>query len=120
MNRNAHTDPNRRRISAYRLMWLVVFFDLPVGTKQQRHDATRFRKRLLKDGFQMHQFSVYFRHCASVESADVHAARVGLMLPPYGHVSVAQFTDKQFGRIKHFFGKGQKPAPPPPQQLEMF
>lgn len=37
-------------------MWLFVFFDLPVATKKQRKEATRFRKSLEKDGFTMMQF----------------------------------------------------------------
>ena len=55
--------------NGYALMWLYVMFDLPVETKAQRREATRFRKDLLKDGFTMHQFSVYIRHCASNEAA---------------------------------------------------
>ena len=46
-------------------MWVFVFFDLPVLTKQQRKQATQFRKALEKDGFTMMQFSVYVRHCPS-------------------------------------------------------
>ena len=29
-----------------RFVWLFVFFDLPVGTKVQRRDASRFRNFL--------------------------------------------------------------------------
>ena len=36
------------RLNAYRVMWLFVFFDLPVTTKKQRKEATRFRKSLKK------------------------------------------------------------------------
>ena len=37
--------------------WLVVAFDLPVGSKKQRKAASDFRNYLLDDGFQMMQFS---------------------------------------------------------------
>jgi CRISPR-associated protein Cas2 len=33
--------------------WLIVAFDLPVGTRRQRKEATDFRKFLLDDGCQM-------------------------------------------------------------------
>ena len=46
-------------LNGYSIMWLYVMFDLPVETKRQRKVAARFRKDLLKDGFGMHQFSVY-------------------------------------------------------------
>ena len=44
------------RLNAYHIMWLFVFFDLPVTTKNERHDAMQFRKNLEKDGFSMMQF----------------------------------------------------------------
>ena len=101
-------------------MWLFVFFDLPTETKQDRYEYSQFRKRLLKDGFSMMQYSVYTRHCASQESALVHINRVQRMLPPKGSISIAQFTDKQYGRIVNFWGSGRKPIKEAPKQLEMF
>ena len=64
------------RLNAYRIMWLLVMFDLPVTTKHERKEAALFPKNLEKDGFAMHQFSVYMRYCASLESANVHIKRV--------------------------------------------
>lgn len=53
-------------------MWLFVMFDLPTMTKKDRKASALFRKQLEKDGFSMHQFSVYIRHCASkVDDAGV-------------------------------------------------
>ena len=39
-------------------VWCVVMFDLPVATKEQRKEATRFRHLLLDEGFWMLQYSV--------------------------------------------------------------
>jgi CRISPR-associated protein Cas2 len=44
-----------------RFVWLFVFFDLPVGTKVERREATRFRNFLKDDGYMMLQLSVYAR-----------------------------------------------------------
>lgn len=107
-------------LSGYRIMWLYVMFDLPVETKRQRHRAALFRKDLLKDGFSMHQFSVYIRHCASAESAAVHIDRIKRMLPEEGSVSILKVTDKQFGDTIHFWGRRYKPPPAAPVQLEFF
>ncbi len=101
-------------------MWLFVFFDLPTNTKKERKAAADFRKKLLKDGFSMMQYSVYVRHCASRESAVVHTKRVKSMLPAAGQVSILQITDKQFGQIINYWGKKAKPPTPQPRQLEMF
>ena len=38
------------RFNAYRIMWLVVMFDLPTTSKKERHDYTVFRKQLERDG----------------------------------------------------------------------
>ncbi|HDR89797.1 MAG TPA: CRISPR-associated endonuclease Cas2 [Bacteroidetes bacterium] len=79
-----------KRISAYRIMWLFVFFDLPTNTKKERKIAAGFRKKLLKDGFSMMQYSVYVRHCASKESAEVHQKRTVAIIPSRGQVSILQ------------------------------
>ncbi|WP_442904906.1 CRISPR-associated endonuclease Cas2, partial [Gordonibacter sp.] len=36
-------------------MWCVVMFDLPVQTKVQQREATKFRKLLIDSGFSMVQ-----------------------------------------------------------------
>jgi len=64
-----------------RFVWLFVFFDLPVGTKVQRRDASRFRNFLKDDGFMMLQFSVYARVCRAEDGAMKHIARVTRALP---------------------------------------
>lgn len=107
-------------LNAYRIMWLFVFFDLPTETKKDRRNASLFRKNLLKDGFSMMQYSVYIRHCASSESADVHEKRINKLLPPLGKVSLLRITDKQFGNIQNFWGKAEVPKAPQPVQLELF
>ena len=93
------------RLNAYHIMWLFVFFDLPVSNKKEMKDAARFRKKLVEDGFAMMQFSVYIRHCASRESLEVHVQRVEHMLPEAGRVSILSVTDKQFSMIRNFWGK---------------
>lgn len=108
------------RLNAYHIMWLFVFFDLPVTTKKERKDAARFRKEIMKDGFSMMQFSVYSRHCASKESAEVHVRRVKSLIPEKGQVSILQVTDKQYGAIVNFWGKKTSPLPEGPHQLELF
>ena len=90
------------RLNAYRMMWLFVFFDLPVVTAVERRQAMLFRKNLEKDGFSMMQYSVYIRHCGSKESLDVHVQRVKGMIPKEGNVSILAVTDKQYSNIYNF------------------
>jgi CRISPR-associated protein Cas2 len=108
------------RINAYRIMWVLVHFDLPTDTPELRRRYSKFRKSLMQDGFTMFQFSMYIRHCASRENAQVHMQRVRKILPNEGHVVIICITDKQFGEIEIFYGKKELEAPPPKQQLELF
>ncbi len=113
-------DSNKSRLNAYRIMWLFVFFDLPTDTKKDRKNYARFRKSLMTDGFRMMQFSVYNRHCASVQSTDVHIKRIEKIVPVKGQVSIVQITDKQYGEIKNFWGANSEPLQAAPNQLELF
>ena len=71
------------RFSEYRIMWILVLFDLPTETKKDKKAYIDFRKNLQKDGFTMFQFSIYVRHCASSENAEVHIKRIKSFLPEY-------------------------------------
>jgi CRISPR-associated protein Cas2 len=101
-------------------MWVLVFFDLPTETKKERRAHALFRKKLLDDGFTMFQFSIYMRHCASKENADVHTKRVKKLLPEKGYVGILSITDKQFGSMELFYCKKEKTIDAPCQQLELF
>ncbi len=101
-------------------MWTLVMYDLPTETKKERKFAAKFRKDLMQDGFSMFQFSMYVRHSASSENADVHKRRVLKSLPEHGKVGILQITDKQFGQMEIFYGKKPQNNPDVPQQLELF
>ncbi len=101
-------------------MWVVAMFDLPTDTSASRRAYTHFRKTLLNDGFTMMQYSVYVRHCAGDENADVHEKRVIRDLPPDGEVRIIRITDKQYERMQVFWGKMRKPTEQAPRQLELF
>ena len=111
---------SENRLNAYHIMWLFVFFDLPVVTKRERKKAYDFRKNLMKDGFTMLQYSVYIRHCASYESQQVHTKRIKAIVPETGMVSILSVTDKQYGGIVNFWGNKKKKIATAPMQLELF
>lgn len=82
--------------------------------------AAQFRKEIMADGFTMFQFSIYVRHCASMDNANVHIRRVQSILPEKGNVGILCITDKQFADIKIFFCQKEKRPNAPYQQLELF
>ena len=110
----------RIELSPYRIMWLFVMFDLPVGTKQERKEAASFRKNLLKRGFEMSQFSVYLKYCASIEKADSASNQVTKILPRGGKVDIITITDKQFSNMKRYYAKNKVKNDSQPRQLHLF
>lgn len=85
-------------------MYLFVFFDLPVKSKAERRDATRFRNFLVNDGYDMMQLSIYTRVCRGQETADKHIERVKKNLPPKGSIRALQVTERQYARMKLLVG----------------
>lgn len=107
-------------LSGYRIMWVFVLFDLPVGTKKERKAATKFRHALLDLGFEMTQFSVYLKFCASKEQAEALAGHVEDEMPVSGKVHLVYITDKQYENIRTYRGRKREPSPKMPSQLALF
>ncbi len=108
------------RLNQYRIMWVLVFFDLPTETKTDTRNYRKFVNVLEKDGFSRFQFSIFLRHCPSKENALIHIKRVKKNLPPKGHVVILRVTDKQFGMMEVFLSAKKEETPQPSQQLELF
>jgi|SRR5579872_6751005 len=107
-------------LSAYRCMWLMAMFDLPVETAENRRSYTRFRNALLKDGFMMLQFSVYARYIPSEEAAEAHRKTIRSVIPPLGQVRLVALTDHQFGKMEVYYGRKPREPEPPPEQIMLF
>jgi len=107
-------------LSGYRLMWIFVMFDLPVGTKKQTRDATKFREFLLDEGFEMSQFSVYARFCNGKDGFEAALKRIESHLPEKGDVHVLTFTDRQYEAIVRFSSQRRQKVRKNPDQLALF
>lgn len=107
-------------LSGYRLMWMLVTFDLPVETKRQRAAATRFRNALLDHGFEMNQFSNYMRFCNGKEHFDAYVRKIEAILPPWGNIYVFQFTDRQYENIVRFSDQRRRRQQKNPEQIALF
>lgn len=107
-------------LSGYRFLWLQVLFDLPVTSPSARKQAADFRNYLLDHGFEMSQYSVYQRFCASREIADKHTRHIENNLPEAGRVHILAFTDKQYAAMVTFRGKKRNPRQKNPDQYLLF
>ena len=101
-------------------MWLFAMFDLPVDTREDRREYRRFRKKLLREGFAMLQYSVYARYYASEESCGTCKRFVRENLPPEGQVRLLSVTDRQFGKMEIYIGISRKATEEPPMQIMLF
>lgn len=108
------------QLSGYRLMWILVMFDLPTDTRKQRKDAGAFRNFLLDEGFERSQFSVYARFVNGKEAFSTRVNRIERNLPESGDVQILNFTDRQYRDIVHFSDQGRNAARENPKQLVLF
>ena len=82
--------------SGYRIMRLLIMFDMPVDKEAQRKEYLKFRKFIIKDGFLMLQYSVYTRYCNNDTDADKHIKRIIEFKPKYGNIRILKITEHQF------------------------
>lgn len=106
--------------SKLRLMWMMVMFDLPVVEENDRKQATKFRSHLMDLGFEMAQFSVYFRFCGTREGTEKFVRAIRASLPTEGNVSILFFTDRQFSEIINIQNKKTMKNPEKADQYMLF
>ena len=79
--------------------WLVVLFDLPTDTKEERKAATKFRNDLLDQGYLMFQYSVYVRSAVTLDKKAHFISELKRINPDTGNVRCLFITDNQWGQI---------------------
>lgn len=92
---------------SYRFMRMMLFFDLPVETPQQRREYSKFRKYLIKNGFLMMQESVYCK--IALNQTAVNSIYNGLQKnkPSKGLIQTLIVTEKQFSKMDFILGDYQ-------------
>lgn len=85
-------------------MRVLVFFDLPVKTKKDRREYSRFRKFLVKSGFMMVQESVYSKLALNQTVANGISESVKKNKPPAGIVQMLVVTEKQYSKMEIVVG----------------
>lgn len=90
---------------SYRFMRILVFFDLPVLTSDDRRAYRKFRKSMLKKGFIMLQESVYCRMALNKTMADQILDSIKRDKPEKGLVMSLLITEKQFERMEFITGE---------------
>lgn len=106
----------------FKMGWLIVAFDLPVKTREQRKRATDFRQFLLDDGYLMVQLSVYARSCVSFARQETHLDRLKRSLPCEGSVRAWFLTRAQWERSHVIHGAPAREVGPEgmPEQIQLW
>ncbi len=100
--------------------WLIVIFDLPVTTKEERKLATKFRNNLLDRGYLMLQYSVYARCAVTLDKKKSLINELQRINPETGNIQCIYITDAQWGQsiILHSTKKISKRSTKKAQSLE--
>lgn len=92
-------------MSSLRFMRLLLFFDLPTETGEDKRNYRNFRKTLIKNGFIMLQESVY---CKLLTTPSVEKSIHNLIQknkPPKGIVQSLVVTEKQYSKMDYIVGE---------------
>ncbi len=92
---------------SYRFMRVLVFFDLPTETAEERRAYRLFRKTLITNGFFMMQESVYCRLLMNAGAGKSVSEIIRKNAPVKGIVQLLTVTEKQFAAIEYLVGKNQ-------------
>ncbi len=101
-------------------MRVLVMFDLPVGSSEQRKEYTRFRKFLIKNGFLMMQESIYCKLALNATVVNAIKDQVYKNKPKEGLVQLLTITEKQYERMEIIVGSGQKEVLESDERLVIF
>lgn len=93
---------------SFRFMRIIIFFDLPMDTSEDRKDYTRFRKYLIRNGFVMNQESVYSKIILNNTAGEAVKAGVRKNKTKKGLIQMLTVTEKQFNSIEVLVGETQK------------
>lgn len=86
-------------------MRLIVFFDLPTTSAAKKRAYTLFRRFLLKNGYDMLQWSVYSRIVNNTDDAKKHCQRLRDNLPKEGSIRCLEVSEKQFAAMQILLGE---------------
>lgn len=88
-------------------MRILVMFDLPVATSDDRKVYAGFRKYLIKSGFLMMQESIYCKMTPNSILADAVIENIRKNKPSKGLVQVLKITEKQYAKMEFIVGEGK-------------
>lgn len=90
---------------SYRFMRVLVFFDLPTETLEDKREYRKFHNALIKNGFLMMQESVYCRMLLTPSAGKAVLDVIRKNRPSSGVVQLMTVTEKQFAGMEYITGE---------------
>ena len=84
---------------------MILMFDMPTETVEERKAYRKFRKSLLSEGFIMHQFSIYSKLLLNKSANKAMIDRLQANNPKKGNITLLTVTEKQFARMIYLNGE---------------
>ena len=84
---------------------MILMFDMPTETAEERKAYRKFRKFLLSEGFIMHQFSVYSKLLLNNSANKAMIDRLQANNPKKGSITLLTVTEKQLARMIYLNGE---------------
>jgi len=115
--------PSILKMSSFKIMWLMIMFDLPTKTKKDKKRYHWFHGELEKEGYMMLQYSVYGKIFSSPDSAYHGKKRIKNFIDKnlkHGNIRMLMFTDKQFANMEIIIGEQSIEEVHEPKQLLLF
>ena len=84
---------------------LLIMYDLPHKTKQQRKIAGRFRRKLIQLGFNMLQYSIYLRIITTQNEKENIISQVKQLAPKQGTVRIISLTESEYAKMNLLSGE---------------
>ncbi len=92
---------------SYRYMRIILFFDLPTESLENKREYRKFRKFLIKKGFLMLQESVDCKLALNQTVAKAVVNSVKSNKPKDGLVQLIVITEKQFSKMEYICGENK-------------
>lgn len=88
-------------------MRVLVMFDLPSVTRDEKKEYRKFRRFLIKSGFIMMQESIYTKLTLNQNQSASIEKLIYLNKPKKGLVQMLTITEKQFAKIRYIIGENK-------------
>jgi|SRR5699024_3452074 len=92
----------------FRIMRLIVMFDLPTETSRDKKNYRKFRRFLIKNGYVMMQYSIYSKIVLNPTALNHQKIKLKQNAPEKGFVELLVVTENQYANIEVLVGHSER------------